>query len=356
MNIPPLRLDLQHTNRILTDIEKVLNSGYLSQSTWCSTFEQELQEYLHSGTVVTTNSGSAALELMIRTLGIRNQDILCPVNTFFATVEAIIRSGNTPVFVDCDKYLQMDFTDAKKRRTKKTAAIMLVHIGGFITQDIDKFVELCAQERLMLLEDISHSIGTTYNQKHTGTFGHAAAGSLYATKVLTSGEGGVALFKNSEEAKKAKLLRDQGRVPGTTKHTVHGFNYRMHEIEAIIAHHQLRELAITLKKRRSIANQFLKNIKGNFLIPQVGQEPNFYKLICFTNKARQVKEFCKTQGIHLPGEVYDIPCNEQPVFDTGDRTFLNAQQLCKEHICLPIYPSLTQDEVDYIIQVVNKAL
>lgn len=368
MEIPPVKIIFSEEEKkeIKDKIDEVLSSGFLTLGKYCKEFENKFSEYVGTRYGAATSSGTSAIEIIIRSLGLKNSEIIVPTNTFFATPAAVLHSGNKVKFVDCDESLCVTEETIKKGISDETKAAIIVHIGGNVVPETEQIKRLCQEKELFLIEDASHAHGSELNDKKAGTFGDAAAISFFATKVMTSAEGGMILTNNKKIYENSLILRDQGKMGSRNFHTQLGYNWRMSEIHAIIGLSQLKKLDEVIKQRRKIARIYdakLQNI-GKIVPLRLDKNnvPNYYKYVCFTKdiSREEIKNSLKEKwNISLPGEVYEKPCHLQPVFKNlnykkGD--FPVAEKACKNHICLPLYDSMDQNEVDYVIHALKEEI
>jgi perosamine synthetase len=361
MKIPPVKLNFDENEReeVKSNVDSILSSGFLTLGKFCKQFEANFSSYVGTKHGVATNSGTSALEIILRSFGLNNSEVIVPTNTFFATPAAVLHSGNKVKFADCDKSLCVGVDSIKKSITGSTKAVIVVHIGGIVTPEIMQIKELCEQQGLLLIEDAAHAHGSTLNGKHAGSFGDAAAFSFFATKVMTSAEGGMVVTNNKEVYDNSLILRDQGKSGLGNIHTLLGYNWRMGEINAAIGLSQLERLNGLIEGREKIAEIYfdgLKDIDGiNPLVVDKGNKSNYYKYTCFIDDVDRGKlkvTMKEKYGISLAGEVYEKPCHLQPVFkDIGYKLgdFPVAEKLCQGHICLPIYPSMGIEEAQYVV-------
>ena len=190
------------------------------------------------------SSGTAALEIILRSVGVAGRDVVVPANTFFATAEAALRAGGRPVFADIDP---MTFALSPQTLlaalTPRTGAVLVVHIGGLITPHVDELRTICAERGIALVEDAAHAHGASYDGRPAGSFGAAAGFSFFPTKVVTCGEGGMILTGSDAIAQAARIYRDQGKGSvGANHHVLHGYAWRMSELAAATGLVHLRRI------------------------------------------------------------------------------------------------------------------
>jgi len=346
-------------------IKEVLDSSILTDFKYCREFERKFAEYVGSKYAVATNSGTAALEIMIRALKLKGE-IVVPTNTFAATVYAILRAGCKPIFADSGEDMYVSPVDLASKATDRTEAVMLMHVGGFISDSLPVIMDLCEDKGITLLEDACHAHGSVYDGKKAGTLGKVAAFSFFPTKVIGSAEGGMLVTDDEELKSKAEIYRDQGKVKGNIC-TLQGYNWRMNEVQAIIGLTQLRRIEEFISERTRIATYYDEHIKE--LEPKVTplmiskkSRPNYYKYIAFLDAGidrERLESKLRSQNIALGGYVYEIPCHLNTVFKNlgyvvGD--YPVAERLSKSHVCFPLMVNLTLEQAEYFIECLKKEL
>ena len=351
---------------ILERFSQVLDSRILTNGDFCAELERKLAEYMGVKHAIATNSGTGALEAMLRALALKGEIIVTP-ETFSATIYAILRAGCKPVFADVDQDMSLDPDRVREKLTKNTAAIMTVHIGGHISERVWELKEIASNSGIPLLEDSAHAIGSKLDNTYAGTIGQASGFSFFPTKVIGSAEGGFIATNDSNVAEQATLLRDQGKKVANWC-VVQGYNWRMSEFQAIIAISQLRHLEEFIARRNQIAEKYSdlldsKVFEGKitgFSVPK-GARPNWYKYIAFLrNQSRDsLKAELKERAIAVSGEVYEVPCHTQPAFqDLGykEGDFPVAEEICRTHVCFPLMASLTDSQVRYFCETLPSCL
>ena len=211
---------------------------------------------------------------------------------------------------------------------------------------------------MFLLEDAAHAHGSTLHGKQAGTFGDAAAFSFYPTKVMTSGEGGMLVTSDPAFDCEARVYRDQGKESFTSNfHVRLGYNWRLSELHAVLGRSQLRSLPESIARRREVADRYdraLDAVPG--LQPQTqaaGSPSNYYKypviIPAGTDRAGLKQRLKEKHGVSLSGEVYQLPLHQQPVFkEFADTALPGAEAACARHVCLPLYPGLTERDVQHV--------
>lgn len=316
---------------------------------------------------VAVSSGTAALEIILRGVGVAGREVVVPANTFFATAEAALRAGATPVFADIDPLtFALSPQTLSAALTPRTAAAILVHIGGLITPHASELRRVCAEHGIALVEDAAHAHGSRCGSEPAGSFGVAAAFSFYPTKVITCGEGGMILTPSQDLARDARIYRDQGKGSfGANHHVLHGCAWRMTEVAAVTGLVHLRRLEQFIEHRRSVAARYdtlLAGLEGITPLPEpAGCRSNYYKYIAVlpggVDRAEFRRHMADDHSVRLAGEVYDLPLHRQPVFAdlAGPLSLPVAEDLCARHICLPVHSDMTADEVDEVCMAVSAA-
>jgi dTDP-4-amino-4,6-dideoxygalactose transaminase len=221
-------------------------------------FESLMKSYLKIRHVVSVNSGTSALYAALFAAGIKQGDeVLLPSFTFVATANAVVAAGGRPIFVDIKKDdYTMDASDLKEKITKKSRIVIPVHLYGH-PSDIDEISELTEKHSLDVIEDACQSLGSTYRKKQTGTFGTLGCFSMYASKVLTAGEGGAIATDSDELAEKLKMIRNHGMIEGYDTRIL-GLNLRLPELSAAVAKVQMQKIDKMLEIRRRNAELLSK--------------------------------------------------------------------------------------------------
>lgn len=368
--IPPVKIYFPDEDKreILAKIDECLSTGRLTLGKYGKQLEEGFAEYIGAEHAIAVNSGTSSIEISLRIFGIEGKEVLVPTNTFFATPAAVIHAGGKARFVDADpETFSIDVESLKNNITEDTVGVIVVHIAGVVTPRITEIQQICAENGLFLVEDAAHAHGSSLNGQMAGTFGEAASFSFYPTKVMTSAEGGMIVTNDQHIYEEALIYRDQGKAGFLTNlHTRLGYNWRMSEPHAIIGLVQLKRLEEFIAARNRIAKIYdegLKAILGvQALLLPVGCRSNYYKYIALLDpgidrslvKKRLREEF----GVGLSGEVYETPCHLQPVFRDGyqEGDFPKAEDICRRHICLPIFATMTEDQAEYVLSSLEAVL
>jgi len=363
--IPPVRVVFEQEDKaeILAKIDGVLSSGMVAMGNNVRAFEAFWCEYLNSRNSVAVANGGSGLELVMTALDLKGKDVLVTTNTFIATVNAVIKSGANPILVDIDPETSSpSLSNLVAKVTPNTGAVILVHIGGIISPEIEKINEWCKENNFHLIEDAAHAHGSSIFGKRAGKFGIAGVYSFYATKVITSCEGGCVVTDDDLLAEKIRLMRDYGKKSAWESiHTCLSMNHRMCEINAIIGLSQAKKLDSFVAWRHRIAEKYIEAFNGRFKIVIPEERSSWYKfMIILPDEMNKdvFKKKLKEINISLPGSVYDIPVHRQPVASELNvaGVFPGADYFCKKHVCLPIYYSMSDDEAGFVIDGINQVV
>lgn len=344
--------------------KEILNTGNLIQGKYVKEFEDLFAKFIGAKHAIATNSCTSALEIVVKSIGIKGKKILVPSQTFVATGNAVIASGNTPVFVDINKNtLCMSLESIKKNMSPDVAGIILVHIGGLITPEYYDIKSYCNINGLFLIEDSAHAIGSNINEKKSGTLGTAACFSFYPTKLMTTGEGGMITTDSEKLANLCRLYRNHGG--DGTNFFYNSSNHRMTEISAAIGLAQLNEIDFFIKERNKIAStyrKYLSNITGIELLPVYEHIFNCYWNFYFILDDNFDRQFFRMQMLEYgiqTGDAYSPPCHLQRAFDSyinPEQDFSVTERILQKHVSLPMYVGMTEQDVEYICKKVEDIL
>ena len=340
-------------------VSAVLRSGMVAQGPQVAQFEGEFSEALVDGVnAVAVNSGTSALHLMLLAAGVGPGDeVLVPSFTFAATANSVAMTGATPVFVDVEPdYFCMDPVAAEAAITDKTKAIMPVHLYGHPAA-MEELTALADSRGLMLFEDAAQAHGASLGGQKVGTFGLAAGFSLYPTKNMTSGEGGMITTGSDEVARKARILRNQGMERQYENELV-GLNNRMTDVHGAIGRVQLGHVDEWTKKRQENAAYLSENLQG-VVVPTVapGAEHVYHQYtirVPAKDRDRIVRELKEDWGVGS-GVYYPIPNHRLPSLEhfAPGLELPETEAAAAEVISLPVHPSLSQEDLDRIVEAVN---
>jgi perosamine synthetase len=367
--VPSARIEfLPEDRRWITDrIEEILESGQLTLGKYGAAFEEKFSELCGVKHAVAVNSGTAALEISLRALGVEGRDVLVPANTFFATVAAVVHAGARPVLMDTEPETFGTAPEEVERRiTPNTAGVIVVHIGGLVSSRMTELQEVVQRKGIWLLEDAAHGHGSSFDGTSAGAFGIAGAFSFYPTKVMTAAEGGMITTNDDRLAEEARIYRDQGKASFTQNaHTRLGYNWRLAETNAVIGLRHLERLPAMIRSRQRIAALYdagLADFGGltPLRIPE-GGVCNYYKYVAITKQKTDRKslkaDLRGTYGVSLAGEVYEEPVQRQPIFERYAEYPLPASEdVCSNHICLPVFSGMTDEQAKQVIDALKRTI
>ena len=299
--------------------DEVLDSQQWSQGAMVARFEAAWAEWNGLEAVALSGWGGGALAALAYA-GVRGRAVLCPSNTFMATPLAIRAAGGEPVFVDCDRddlCLSANDLEAKIERHHPRACV-LVHIGGHLAFSSHRIAALCREAGVFLLEDCAHAAGASWNGRRPGTFGDAGVYSLYATKTISTGEGGVLVSGDRDLLAFARAFLDYGKPD----HAVDGMNFRMSEFTAALGLIQVERLEEIVRWKNAMARAVLDPRHPSRLALPDGMTSGLYKYIVFDRLERS------------SGRVYAEPCHR--IIGTGDH-LPNTDWVAESHSCVPLY-------------------
>ncbi len=339
-------------------VMEVLNSGMLVQGPKVGALEKRFAEISDVKHAIATSSGTTALHIALLAHGIgAGDEVITTPFTFIASASSVLFTGAKPVFVDVEEdTFNINPALIEAAITPKTKAILPVHLYGYVC-DMDAIQSIAKKYNLVIIEDACQAVGATYNQKVAGSFGTGTF-SLYATKNVMSGEGGMITTNDDDFADTCKLLRSHGmRV--RYYHDMLGYNFRMTDLHAAIGLAQMERLALFTEKRRNNAKYLTKNIK-TVITPKVkegyGHVWHQYTIRIDGNRDRDaaVKKL-NDAGVGT-GIFYPVPVHQQGymVDMLGSYRLPVAEKLAKEVISIPVHPQLSQADLETIVSEVNK--
>lgn len=359
-------------------VSEVIRSGWLTMGPKTFEFEREFAKYVGAGDAIAVSTGTAALHLSLEAAGVRAGDeVLLPTTTFTATAEAVTYLGARPVLVDIDPAtMNMSPVDAGRRITQETKAIIPVHLGGQPC-DMDEIHALAKKHHLRVLEDAAHALPSEYKGKRIGQISEFTCFSFYATKTLTTGEGGMITTDNSEAADRMRLMRLHGierdawkryRADGSWFYEVQesGFKYNLTDIQSAIGLVQLLKCDAMRDAREAIARRYSDAFSAcdEFDLPRIANDRSTswhlyilrLRLDRLTIDRNAFVEALRHRGVSC--SVHFIPLHLHPYYrralgyKPGD--FPNAEREYRSCFSLPIFPGMTAPEINHVILTVRE--
>jgi dTDP-4-amino-4,6-dideoxygalactose transaminase len=362
----------------IDEVVDTLRSGWLTTGPKTKRFEREFAEYIGAPYAMTVNSATAAMHLALDAIGLQPDDeVIVPVYTFTATAEVVIYCRARPVFVDVDPVTcNVDPAQLEKHITPKTRAIMVVHIAG-LPAEMDAILSIARAYNLVVIEDAAHAFPAKYRGRMIGTIGDLTAFSFYVTKTLCTGEGGMLTTANSAYAERAALMTLHGisrdawkrySAEGSWYYEVvqAGYKYNLTDLASAIGLHQLARCEWLLKRRQEIAHRYTEafscfpEVETPYAPTYVEHAWHLYLLrlhldrLTITRDAF-IQELTKAQ---IGSSVHFIPLHLHPFYrDTyhlDEKSFPVALHAYQRTISLPIYPGMTDEDVEDVIAAVDQ--
>ena len=311
--------DHRDRDEVHTMWDSIFDSQQWSEGKFTKEFESLWSEWNNLDSVAFSSWAGGAMSVL-DFIDVRNEIVLCPSNTFMATPLSVVNSGGRVEFVDCKKKdLCMCFEDFKKKAEKyRPKAVWVVHIGGHIAFDIEKISSYCRENKIWLVEDCAHAHGAEWNGQKPGSWGDAGIYSMYATKTISTGEGGILVSKNEDIIKHSIKFRNYGKF----EHIVNGLNYRMSEFTAALGVVQAKRMKEIVEWKNAYASNFLDPIHSNRLKFPEGMVSGYYKYIVFDELEKST------------GKVYDEPCHKIMKHKVN---LPNTDWISQNHWCVPLY-------------------
>jgi len=321
---------------------EVISSGYVAEGAAVQKFEQSFADYLNIRHAVATNSGTSALHLVLLALDVGPGDeVIIPSYVCCALLNAVNYTGATPILADiCPDTYNIDAADVKKCLSNRTRAIIIPHLFG-LAADLDSLLAL----GVPLIEDCAQAVGSEYAQCPVGTFGVAAIFSFYATKVITTGEGGMVVSSSQDIADKIRDLKTYDQKDGYKIR----FNYKMADIQAALGLAQLESLETFIRRRRAIAKHYTRSFKALGLnLPPDDSGHIFFRYVLGlkTNSSSWIQALAR-QGIGCDRPVF-MPLHRQ----MKRKGCPASEKAWKNSLSIPIYPSLTDEHVTNVIDAI----
>ena len=338
---------------------RVLKSGWYILGNEVSSFEEEFKKHVGSKYCVGLNSGLDALILAVRALGIGEGDeVIVQANTYIATVLGITENGATPIYVEPDEYFNINPDLIEEKITSKTKAIMVVHLYGQASR-MGKIMEIANKHNLPVIEDCAQSHESCFKGKMTGTFGAIGCFSFYPTKNMGAfGDAGCIVTDNEDLANKIRMMRNYGsRVKYYNE--IEGVNSRLDEMQAALLRVKLTHMKEITAERYNIAEQFLKGIHNKkILLPKTADGVNhvYHQFVVRVENRDAFQKYLLDNGIqtqiHYPIPPHLADCYKWQGYKKGD--FPVTEKYADTVVSLPVYTGMTQEEINYIIDIINK--
>jgi len=344
-------------SKLETKISEIISKGDFILGKEVEKFEERFANYCGVKHAIGVSSGTDALELILRSLGIgKGDEVITVPNSFISTASSISYCGAKVVFTDVDyQTSNISPTEIEKHITKNTKAIIPVHLYGN-PAEIDKIIEIAEKNDILVIEDACQAHGAEYKNRKIGSFGIASAFSFYPTKNLgCCGDGGMVVTNDDYIAAKIKKLRNYGQSE-KNHHDFLALNKRLDNLQAAILNIKLDYLDEWNQLRRECAKKFNKGLQGSVKIPYITNDstPVFHLYVINTRTKRErdsLKNFLESRGIstmiHYPIPIHLQKCYSDLGFKKGDYPI--AEKLSETCLSLPMFPGIKDEEINYII-------
>lgn len=356
MNIPLSKMFVDDEMK-LAAIE-VLDSKKYIKGNQIASFEKEFANLCNAKYGIGVSSGTTALYTAMYALGIKPGDeVIAPSHSFIATVNPAVLFGAKPIFAEIDeKTYNIEPRDIEKKITAKTKAIIPVHLYGQPC-NMDQIIEIAQEHSIPVVEDACQAHNSEYKGRAVGAIGDIGCFSFFPSKNLTvCGDGGMITTNNEELAEKMAMFRDQGRI-GKYLHEIVGMNFRLSELHAALGRVQLKHLSSWTEKRRKNAKHYKKLIDEKKAVVPLESDyaKHVYHMFVIQVKNREkLREDLKEKGIET-GVHYPIPIHLQPAIKQfGNISLPITERIAQRIISLPMFPDMTEEEIEYVSNKVNE--
>jgi len=345
-------------------VDEVLRDGWLSMGPITERFEAEFSRYLGGGHAVAVTNGTAALHLAAVALGIGPGDeVICPTLTFVATAAAMLQTGAKVRFADSTSLddFSIDPTEIDRLVTERTKAIVVVHYGGFPV-DMDAIHEAAARHGLLVIEDAAHALGSELGGEPCGRLGNAGCFSFFPNKNMTTGEGGMIVFREEDAGAAARRLRSHAMTTLTwDRHRGHatgydvvdlGFNYRIDEIRAALGSVQISRMHEFNGARSKLADRYRDRLAGSaFSVPTFGRRghsANHLAAVVANSPDERDRARERLRQLRIQTSVHYPPVHRFSYYRDQTLELPRAEEIADRVVPLPLHPKLTDADVDLV--------
>jgi dTDP-4-amino-4,6-dideoxygalactose transaminase len=345
-------------------VDEVLRGGWLSMGPITERFEAEFSRYLQGGHAVAVTNGTAALHLAAVALGIGPGDeVICPTLTFVATAAAMLQAGATVRFADSTSLddFSIDPTEIDRLVTERTKAVVVVHYGGFPV-DMDAIYAAASRHGLLVIEDAAHALGSELDGEPCGRLGNAGCFSFFPNKNMTTGEGGMVVFRKEDAAAAARSLRSHAMTTLTwDRHRGHatgydvvdlGFNYRIDEIRAALGSVQISRMDELNEARAKLAERYRDRLVGSaFAVPSFGRRGrSAYHLEAVVSSSPDERDRARERlrRLRIQTSVHYPPVHRFSYYRDRTLELPRAEEIADRVVTLPLHPKLTDADVDIV--------
>jgi perosamine synthetase len=369
MRIPLSAPDI--TEAEIAAVSAVLRTSRLSLGPQLEIFEQSLARCVGAAHAVGVNSGTSALHLCIRALGISEGDeVLVPSFAFIAVANVLRYERAVPVFIDTDPHmLNLDPARIEEAITPRTRAIIVVHTFG-CPAALDEILEIARRHKLFVIEDACEALGAQFDARQVGSFGDAAVFGFYPNKQITAGEGGMLVTNDSNVAALARKLRNQGRgEPGEWfQHEELGYNYRISELNCALGAAQLKRLESILERREAVAREYHRRLESqpDLELPAIALPRR--RISWFVYVLRLRERFAASQRDHIIQEMasrgiacgrYFAPIHLQPAYRSQPHrcmTLTHTESIAPRTLAIPFFNNISVEQIEDVCQTLGEVL
>lgn len=353
MKIPLAKPDITEMEKAY--VRDVLESSQLSIGPYIEDFEKSMTKYIGVKHAIAVNSGTSALHLIVKSLGIgKGDEVITTPFTFVASTNCILYEGARPVFVDIDPItLNMDLDKVEDVITHKTKAILGVDIFGY-PLDWERLNDISIGYNLSLIDDSCEALGAKIGDIMIGAWADASAFAFYPNKQITTGEGGMILTEDDEIADMCRSARNQGRA-GSGKWLVHdtlGYNCRLDEMSCALGLAQMDRIGSIMYKRQKVADKYISELSGidGVTVPPVPKDAtrSWFVFVILVDNRDEIMRKLADRGIQTNN--YFPPVHLQPLYGYDEGTFPVAESISKRTLALPFYNNMTDNEIEYVVQ------
>tara|TARA_R100001509_G_scaffold165380_1_gene146761 strand:+ start:18859 stop:19959 length:1101 start_codon:yes stop_codon:yes gene_type:complete len=348
-----------------TAIKKCFEDNWITEGPQAKIFKEKLLKLIGSKHGEFAPNGTLAIYLALKAAGVQPGDeVLVPNFTFIASATSVVMVGATPIFVDVDENLQIDLSKCGARLSDKTTAIMTAHMYG-TCGDMPSVMQFARKHGLVVVEDAAQALGVTWDGQHAGTFGDVATFSFFADKTITCGEGGFVITNDDNVAEELVYLRNQGRINrGTFVHPEIGYNFRITDMHAAMGNVQIGKLDWIVGRKLEIYQAYKKRLQSNSRFSFFGpmKKSGFIPFrVCIIDKLGQASNVMdKLQEHGVEPRTFFYPMHKQPCFSDivkkanySEDEFSVSNKMYESGVCLPTFLQITDEEIDYICDIIN---
>jgi dTDP-4-amino-4,6-dideoxygalactose transaminase len=342
----------------ISSFKKIGEQGDYILGAELTKFEKNIQEFLNVKYVLGVGNWTEGMIMVCKALNLKkNDEIITVSNSFIATCGAIAYAGCRPILVDVDSAMNIDVDLIKKKITKRTKAIMPVHLSG-IPADIEKIKKISKENKLFFIEDAAHAFGGKYKNKYLGTLGDIGIFSLHPRKNFhVLGDGGLIVTNNKKIYEKLNLLRNHG-LKNRNSSKIWGTNSRLDNLQASFGNIFLKSIKKINNKFLNIANYYSKNLNTYVQIPIYDKKisiPTFHQYIIRTEKRNNLKNFLEARGIQTNIH-YPTPIHKQAAYKNlfGNISLKKTEEYSRQILSLPIHNYLSQKQIVYVCQSIKE--